>query len=204
PRATLGEHEAVQGGAGPARLRHRPLGDADHAGDDGRPGHGRPVQPAAVRGVRLRPAGRLPDRRDRQGANPDDRHGRPCGRAAGPSAGGVRDRRSRARPDRGVSEADPRTVASDPAPQATDLPFDGHLHTNLSPDSDVPIDDFAAQAVARRIPEIAITDHVDFVPGTPAYDFTTFEGRERVVREAAARWAPDGVTIRIGVEITYD
>ena len=32
-------------------------------GDDGRPGHRRPVQPAPLRGGRLRPAGRLPDRR---------------------------------------------------------------------------------------------------------------------------------------------
>ena len=88
--------------------------------------------------------------------------------------------------------------------QSRDLPFDGHLHTDLSPDSDVPIDDYARQAMERRIAEIAITDHVDFVPGTPAYSFTTFEGRERVVREAAERWAPHGVTIRFGVEITYD
>ncbi|HEY7970252.1 MAG TPA: histidinol-phosphatase HisJ family protein [Candidatus Limnocylindrales bacterium] len=93
---------------------------------------------------------------------------------------------------------------ADPTAQAADLPFDGHLHTGLSPDSDVPIDAYAAQAVERRIAEIAITDHVDFVPGTPAWDFTTFDERERIVREAADRWAPHGVTIRFGVEITYD
>ena len=93
---------------------------------------------------------------------------------------------------------------ADPTAQAVDLPFDGHLHTDLSPDSDVPIDAYAAQAVERRIAEIAITDHVDFVPGTPAWDFTTFEERERTVREAAERWAPTGLTIRFGVEITYD
>ena len=34
-------------------------------------------------------------------------------------------------------------------PQARDLPLDAHLHTDLSPDSDVPIDAFAAQAVER-------------------------------------------------------
>jgi len=93
---------------------------------------------------------------------------------------------------------------ADPTAQAADLPFDGHLHTELSPDSDVPIDAYAAQAVERRIAEIAITDHVDFVPGTPAYAFTTFAGRERIVRDAAERWAPEGITIRFGVEITYD
>ena len=92
----------------------------------------------------------------------------------------------------------------DAAGPAFDLPFDGHLHTDRSPDSDVPIEFYAAQAVERRIAEIAITDHVDFVPGTPAYAFTPFVERERVVREAAERWAAHGVTIRFGVEVTYD
>jgi len=88
--------------------------------------------------------------------------------------------------------------------QARDLPFDGHVHTDLSPDSNVPIDTYAAQAVERGIAEIAITDHVDFVPGTPAYEFVAFDVRERVVREAADRWAAQGLTIRFGVEVTYD
>jgi histidinol-phosphatase (PHP family) len=95
-------------------------------------------------------------------------------------------------------------AADDAAPQALDLPLDAHVHTDLSPDSDVPIEAYAAQAVERGIAEIAVTDHVDFVPGTPAFSFATFEERERVVREAAERWAPRGVAIRFGVEITYD
>jgi len=95
-------------------------------------------------------------------------------------------------------------AATDAAAQATELPFDGHLHTDLSPDSDVPIDAYAAQAVDRRIPELAITDHVDFEPGAPAHAFTTFDERERTVRDAAERWAEHGVTIRFGVEITWD
>ena len=88
--------------------------------------------------------------------------------------------------------------------QARDLPLDAHLHTDLSPDSDVPIDVYATQAVERGIPEIAITDHVDFAPGTPAYGYATFERRERIVRDAAARWADRGLAIRFGVEITWD
>jgi len=88
--------------------------------------------------------------------------------------------------------------------QARDLPLDAHLHTDLSPDSDVPIDAFAAQAVERRIPEIAITDHLDFEPGAPAYRYASFADRERNVREAAERWADRGVAIRFGVEITWD
>jgi histidinol-phosphatase (PHP family) len=89
------------------------------------------------------------------------------------------------------------------AEQGVDLPLDSHLHTNLSPDSDVPIDLYARQAVARRIDEIAITDHVDFDPRYPAYDFVPFERRERVVREAAERWG-DRVAIRFGCELTYE
>jgi histidinol-phosphatase (PHP family) len=92
----------------------------------------------------------------------------------------------------------------DPGAQGEDLPFDGHLHTDQSPDSNVPIDRYAEQAVERRIGELAITDHVDFVPGTPAFAYASFADRERVVRDAAERWAPHGVTIRFGVEVTYD
>jgi len=88
--------------------------------------------------------------------------------------------------------------------QARDLPLDAHLHTNLSPDSEVQIDTFASQAVERGIPEIAITDHVDFDPRDPAYEYTRFEDRERVVRRAAERWAKEGVVIRFGAELTYN
>lgn len=88
--------------------------------------------------------------------------------------------------------------------QARNLPLDAHLHTLLSPDSTVPIDTYAEQAIARGIDEIAITDHVDFEPGAPAFGFTTFEDRERIVRGSAERWGPRGVTIRFGIEITYE
>lgn len=88
--------------------------------------------------------------------------------------------------------------------QARDLPLDAHLHTDLSPDSDVPIDAYAAAALERGIAELAITDHLDFEPGAPAFGYTSFADRERIVREAAERWGPRGVAIRFGVELTYD
>ena len=87
-------------------------------------------------------------------------------------------------------------------PQATDLPLDAHLHTDQSPDSRVPIDVYAAQAEARGITELAITDHVDFDARDPAYDYVAFAVRERTVREAAERWAPRGVVISFGAELT--
>jgi histidinol-phosphatase (PHP family) len=91
-----------------------------------------------------------------------------------------------------------------PIGQARDLPLDSHLHTNLSPDSDVPIDVYAALAVERGIAELAITDHVDFDPRDPAYRYATFEDRERTVRDAAERWAGRGVVIRFGAELTFN
>jgi histidinol-phosphatase (PHP family) len=92
-----------------------------------------------------------------------------------------------------------------PGPEADrDLPLDAHLHTNLSPDSDVPIDAYCAAAVERGIPEIAITDHLDFDPRDQAYSFATFAEREREVRDAAARWADRGLRVRFGVEVTYE
>ncbi|HEV8490290.1 MAG TPA: histidinol-phosphatase HisJ family protein [Candidatus Limnocylindrales bacterium] len=90
------------------------------------------------------------------------------------------------------------------ATQSRDLPLDSHLHTDLSPDSDVPIDVYAAQAAERRIAEIAITDHVDFDSRDPAFGFASFADRERVARDAAERWAGRGVTIRFGAELTYN
>jgi histidinol-phosphatase (PHP family) len=88
--------------------------------------------------------------------------------------------------------------------QSRDLPLDSHLHTDLSPDSNVPIDVYAAQAVERGIAEIAITDHVDFDHRDPAFGYSTFADRERVARDAAERWAARGVAIRFGVELTYN
>jgi histidinol-phosphatase (PHP family) len=85
-----------------------------------------------------------------------------------------------------------------------DLPLDSHLHTDQSPDSNVPIDVYAALAVERGVAELAITDHVDFDRRDPAWEYSTFEDRERTVREAAARWADRGVAIRFGVELTYN
>ncbi|MFH1475397.1 MAG: histidinol-phosphatase HisJ family protein [Chloroflexota bacterium] len=85
-----------------------------------------------------------------------------------------------------------------------DLPLDAHLHTNLSPDSDVPIDVYCAAAVERGILELAITDHLDFDPRAPAHSFADFATRERTIRDAAQRWAGRGLAVRFGVEISYE
>ena len=89
-------------------------------------------------------------------------------------------------------------------PLGRNLPLDAHLHTDQSPDSNVPIDVYAALALERGIAELAITDHVDFDRRDPAYDYVAVSERERVVRAAAERWAPRGVLIRFGAELTYN
>ena len=88
--------------------------------------------------------------------------------------------------------------------ESRDLPLDSHLHTVRSPDADAQLDAYAVMAVDRGIAELAITDHVDFDPGMPAYGYASFADRERDVREAAARWAERGLAIRFGVEVTYE
>ena len=85
-----------------------------------------------------------------------------------------------------------------------DLPLDSHLHTVRSPDANAMLDAYCVMAVERGIAELAITDHVDFDPTMPAYGFSSFQDRERDVREAAERWAERGLAIRFGVEITYE
>lgn len=88
-------------------------------------------------------------------------------------------------------------------PRARDLPLDSHLHTDQSSDSQVPIDVFGALAAELGIAELAITDHIDFDPHRP--DFVTDPpARERLVRAAAERWAPHGVAIRFGLEVSYE
>ena len=97
--------------------------------------------------------------------------------------------------------ADPPTPAADP--QARDLPLDTHLHTDQSFDSQVPIDVYGAMAAERGIAELAITDHIDFDPGWSNYK-PDFRAREAIVRAAADRWAPHGVAIRFGLELSYE
>ncbi len=109
-------------------------------------------------------------------------------------------------PNRASSGPAPDQASAAPAEATADrnLPLDAHLHTDQSPDSSVPIDVYAALAVERGIPEIAITDHVDFDPRDPAFEYSRYDDRERVVRGAAERWAREGVVIRFGAELTYN
>ncbi|HEX7492151.1 MAG TPA: histidinol-phosphatase HisJ family protein [Candidatus Limnocylindrales bacterium] len=87
--------------------------------------------------------------------------------------------------------------------QAVDFPIDTHLHTAFSHDSNVLLELYAAQAAQLGVREIAITDHVDFMPGSPGYRYFDYDVRRKVIHETAERWAGK-VAIRHGVELTYE
>jgi histidinol-phosphatase (PHP family) len=87
--------------------------------------------------------------------------------------------------------------------QVVDFPIDTHMHTAFSHDSNVLLELYAAQAAQLGVREIAITDHVDFMPGSPGYRYFDFDVRRKVIHETAERWAGK-VAIRHGVELTYE
>lgn len=64
-------------------------------------------------------------------------------------------------PIRRIGDRDRRP---EPALAGTLTPLDVHLHTLLSPDSEVPLDVYPALAIALGMPRIALTDHLDFDP----------------------------------------
>jgi histidinol-phosphatase (PHP family) len=83
------------------------------------------------------------------------------------------------------------------------LPLDAHLHTDLSPDANVPLDAYAALAREQGLAELAVTDHIDFVAGDPAFRYAAYDQRARLVHDAAERWAGEPA-IRLGLEVTYE
>jgi histidinol-phosphatase (PHP family) len=90
-----------------------------------------------------------------------------------------------------------------PIRQARDFPIDSHMHTAFSHDSRVLLELYAAQAAELGIREIAITDHIDFLPSSPGFRYFDYEVRRQVIGDFAERWAGK-VRIRHGVEITYE
>ena len=186
-----------------ARLRHRPLGDADHAGHRRRLGGGDPLLRPAVRGGRLRDVGRLPDRRDRPG--------RACGRSSRPrratSSSTGRSRRSTGSATSSASSPgdggapDPRSGARN----RRDLPLDAHLHTDQSPDSDGP--DRRLRGAGGRARDRRDRDHRPrrlraARPGLRLHDATTTASASSAAPPSAGR--AQGVAIRFGAELTYN
>jgi histidinol-phosphatase (PHP family) len=76
---------------------------------------------------------------------------------------------------------------------------DYHIHTNFSCDSEANLTEVCEVAIARGLPEIAITDHVDFGPAEPTGCFRPTEYLTAIER-CRARYG-DQLTIRAGAEM---
>ena len=78
---------------------------------------------------------------------------------------------------------------------------DYHVHTCFSGDSDASLKDVLARAVSLSLPEICITDHMDFdYPNQP--DFFLFDVQEYFSSLMALREEyADRLSVRIGVEL---
>ena len=106
-RPPVGEHDLLQGRASTAGLRHRRVGDPDHAGDDGRLGHGRSASASACSRRASSPS-RSSTRRSRSTRPEFERSSRPStlDRPARPLPGGLRQGRPGAGAGRGLGRAD--------------------------------------------------------------------------------------------------
>ena len=96
-RAAVGEHARSSRRAARARVRHRRVRDADHAGHHRRRGEDAGVRAPALRGGRVRSGDRVPDGWRGTSARADDRDRRPHGGGSGGGARGLRDGRRGAR-----------------------------------------------------------------------------------------------------------
>ena len=83
-----------------------------------------------------------------------------------------------------------------------ELDLDVHLHTLLSPDSDVPLEVYPALAIALGMKRIAITDHLDFDPRELGATMTPHQVRVDATNKLRKEFG-DQLEILLGVEITY-
>lgn len=84
-----------------------------------------------------------------------------------------------------------------------ELPLDVHMHTLLSPDSEVPLEVYPALAIALGMQRIALTDHLDFDPREPGATLAPHRRRVEAVAALRAKFG-DRLEILLGVEISYE
>ena len=196
-------------------LRHRPLGDADHADHRRRLGGRDPVLRPAVRGGRLRDLGRLPDGRPRPGAPAHDRHRRAERRAPRSGARGVRAGRQRAGHHRRVTGE--RTFA-EPCRRWRPVGLDRRgRHARIATSRSTPTSTPTSRRTARsrststrpwpssaasprsRSPTTSTSTRATRPSSTPA---TRTASGSSAAPPSAGR--SEGVVIRFGAELTYN
>jgi len=81
------------------------------------------------------------------------------------------------------------------------LPQDYHVHTEASCDCQATMVEMGRSAVQRGIAEIAFTDHFDPKPEDLCYGYYRPERYFAALEAARREFAPQGLTIRAGVEL---
>jgi histidinol-phosphatase (PHP family) len=82
----------------------------------------------------------------------------------------------------------------------TRIPHDYHLHSEFSIDSDTPLAGVCERVIEMGIPEIAITDHADFIEEDSSYRYYRPDEFFRELARCREQYG-DRLTIRAGVEI---
>jgi histidinol-phosphatase (PHP family) len=80
------------------------------------------------------------------------------------------------------------------------IPFDYHMHTRFSPDSNAAMSDMCAAAVARGIPEIGFTEHYDLHPDENPRDWLDLDRWAKEIERCRIQFARR-LIIRAGIEI---
>ncbi len=81
------------------------------------------------------------------------------------------------------------------------IPLDYHMHSTASCDSRASMADMCRSALARGIPEIAFTEHFDPKPEDICAGYYQPDVYFAALEEARREFAPQGLTIRAGVEL---
>ncbi len=80
------------------------------------------------------------------------------------------------------------------------FPFDYHLHTHFSCDSQAAMAEMCQAALAQGLPEIGFTEHVDYNPQDSCHDYFRLEPWAAEL-EACRRQYDGQLTLRAGLEI---
>ncbi len=80
------------------------------------------------------------------------------------------------------------------------IPHDYHIHSAFSFDCSVPLEQVCERAIALGIPEICVTDHIDFVPDDPSTGYFQPEAYFAAIETCRQKYG-DRLIIRAGAEM---
>lgn len=81
------------------------------------------------------------------------------------------------------------------------LTTDYHMHSTFSPDGDHSPEMMCRQALDLGLTEIALTEHAEWHPAAQIYGFPRVEAYFEAIDQCRAKFEPQGLTVRAGVEL---